>query len=90
MGAAQAFQRERITALRTLLPHWRERFLDHPNAAAWQLIDRDRFERLTAPGASETEQAAQFVGLYQAGTVLTFQEDLRTWNAGWTGDRRGG
>jgi asparagine synthetase B (glutamine-hydrolysing) len=84
--ARGARQRERIVALRTLLPHWRERFLDHPHAATWQVIDRDRFERLTAPGANEAEQAAQFVGLYQAGTVLTFEEDLRTWTARWNGD----
>ena len=81
----KARSREREAVLVSQLPKWRERFLDRTDATAWQVIDRDRFERLTSGSAGEREASAQLVNLYLAGTLLAYEEDLRAWSG--EGDR---
>lgn len=78
---ARARQRERIAILLGQLPRWRERFLDRPGAAAWQVIDHTRFEYLTSSRAPDEEKAARLANLYLAATVLGFEEDLEAWTS---------
>lgn len=78
-----ARQRERIAVLLHQLPRWRERYLDGPNANAWRVLDRDRYEHLTSSRASVEEKAARLESLYLATTVLAFEEDLRAWASRW-------
>ena len=72
-----------IATLSDQLPHWRERYLDRPDAAAWQVIDRARFEYLTSDRATVVEKAKHLEGLFLAATVLTFEEDLEAWTSRW-------
>ena len=78
-----ARQRERTAILLGQLPRWRERYLDRPNANAWQVLDRDRYEHLTSNRATDEEKAARLESLYLAATVLAFEEDLQAWTSRW-------
>jgi hypothetical protein len=53
------------------LSELRERCLDRPRSPLWELVSRERFEPLTAPGRSAGERGDNIPGLY---TVLTMFE----------------
>lgn len=72
-------KRERHALLHALLPRWRERFLDTPNLDVWGLLEREVFEALTGTSAPPRQVSAQGPALFQVGTVLTYEEALRSW-----------
>ena len=78
-----AKHRKWVAMLSGQLPRWRERYLDRPDASAWQVVDRARFEHLTSDRATDAEKAASFESLFLAATVLAFEEDLEAWTSRW-------
>jgi len=81
--AVRARTRERTAILLAQLPTWRERFLDSPNASAWHVLDRSRYDHLTSTRATDEERAACLESLFLATTILAFEEDLRAWTSRW-------
>lgn len=71
--------RERRALLDAVVPIWRERFLDRADSSLWGLVDRDGFEALTAPTASQRQRSASGSTLFQVGTAFTYEETLRSW-----------
>lgn len=77
--------RERVDVLSTLLPTWREQFLDRTGSPLWQAVDRARFEHLTSDGTNADERKKSLTNLYRVGTVLSFEEDFAEWMQRWRG-----
>jgi asparagine synthase (glutamine-hydrolysing) len=74
-------KRDRLYVLEAHLPRWRERILDRADSCLWSIVDRERFERLTAEDAAPKREG-RFPILYQALTAFMFEEDLQQWAGG--------
>ena len=70
--------RDRLVTFELLRERWR-RYLDRSSSSSWQVIDRERFEHLTSDRATQQEQQSALGAMYQAVTVLAYEEDLGRW-----------
>lgn len=51
----------------------RERCLDRPRSLLWELVSRERFEQLTAPGSPAVERGRRIGGLYNILTMFEYE-----------------
>ena len=59
--------------LETKLSELRARCLDRPRSGLWDLVSRERFEQLTAPGGSARERGRHIHGLYSILTLFEYE-----------------
>jgi len=64
---------ERLQWLRNLAGGMREQISDPQNAALWELIDREKFMKVTSEGVSDRELAFYVVPLFEILTLLTYK-----------------
>jgi asparagine synthase (glutamine-hydrolysing) len=64
---------ERLQWLRNLVGGMREEISDPQNAEMWELIDREKFMRITSDGVSDRELAFYVVPLFEILTLLTYK-----------------